>query len=131
MTTPQVTLIDMRDILLRVAQTYCPNHDDGVQITAAPLWSPQIVEASARLSRQRKGLRCNRRRQVARPRSADVTAPKTIKHPKGAAARPRTIDDDQVAAGRRTQRSLDHSSFLLTEAWLRYETGGDPIKDSL
>ena len=28
----------MRDELLRLAPTWKPNHDDGVQITAAPLW---------------------------------------------------------------------------------------------
>ena len=32
-------LIDLRDTLLRIAPTYRPNDDDGVQITAAPLWS--------------------------------------------------------------------------------------------
>lgn len=32
-------LTEMRDILLRIAPTYRPNHNDGVQITAAPLWS--------------------------------------------------------------------------------------------
>jgi hypothetical protein len=31
-------LIELRDALLRIAPTYHPNHDDGVQITAAPLW---------------------------------------------------------------------------------------------
>ena len=31
-------LIDFRDILAQIAPTYHPNHDDGVQITAAPLW---------------------------------------------------------------------------------------------
>lgn len=31
-------LADLRDILLRTAPGYKPNHDDGVQITAAPLW---------------------------------------------------------------------------------------------
>jgi hypothetical protein len=31
-------LNDLRDTLLRIAPTYQPNHDDGVQITAAPLW---------------------------------------------------------------------------------------------
>ncbi|MCL1629883.1 BREX-1 system adenine-specific DNA-methyltransferase PglX [Roseibaca sp. V10] len=31
-------LIDLRDTLLEIAPTYRPNHDDGVQITAAPLW---------------------------------------------------------------------------------------------
>jgi len=31
-------LIELRDALLRIAPTYQPNHDDGVQITAAPLW---------------------------------------------------------------------------------------------
>jgi hypothetical protein len=31
-------LIELRDTLLQIAQTYRPNHDDGVQITAAPLW---------------------------------------------------------------------------------------------
>lgn len=31
-------LTDLRDTLLRIAPTYQPNHDDGVQITAAPLW---------------------------------------------------------------------------------------------
>ena len=31
-------LVELRDILLQIAPTYCPNHDDGVQITAAPLW---------------------------------------------------------------------------------------------
>lgn len=32
-------LIALRDTLLQIAPTYRPNHDDGVQITAAPLWS--------------------------------------------------------------------------------------------
>lgn len=31
-------LTDLRDTLLMIAQTYQPNHDDGVQIAAAPLW---------------------------------------------------------------------------------------------
>lgn len=31
-------LTDLRDTLLTIAPTYQPNHDDGVQITAAPLW---------------------------------------------------------------------------------------------
>jgi hypothetical protein len=31
-------LVELRDTLLQIAPTYRPNHDDGVQITAAPLW---------------------------------------------------------------------------------------------
>jgi hypothetical protein len=31
-------LMDLRDALLKIAPTYKPNQDDGVQITAAPLW---------------------------------------------------------------------------------------------
>jgi hypothetical protein len=31
-------LIELRDTLLSLAPTYKPNHDDGVQISAAPLW---------------------------------------------------------------------------------------------
>ena len=31
-------LIELRDTLLQIAPKYRPNHDDGVQITAAPLW---------------------------------------------------------------------------------------------
>ncbi|WP_201727550.1 hypothetical protein [Acidocella sp. C78] len=31
-------LMAVRDTLLQIAPTYRPNHDDGVQITAAPLW---------------------------------------------------------------------------------------------
>lgn len=31
-------LIVLRDTLLKIAPTYSPNHDDGVQISAAPLW---------------------------------------------------------------------------------------------
>ncbi len=31
-------LADLRDTLLRIAPGYKPNHDDGVQISAAPLW---------------------------------------------------------------------------------------------
>ena len=31
-------LTELRDTLLKLAPTYKPNHDDGVQITAAPLW---------------------------------------------------------------------------------------------
>lgn len=31
-------LVELRDALLQIAPTYRPNHDDGVQITAAPLW---------------------------------------------------------------------------------------------
>lgn len=36
--TLELELIALRDTLLAIAQTYRPNHDDGVQITAAPLW---------------------------------------------------------------------------------------------
>ncbi len=31
-------LADLRDSLLEITPNYRPNHDDGVQITAAPLW---------------------------------------------------------------------------------------------
>ena len=31
-------LTDLRDTLIKIAPNYQPNHDDGVQITAAPLW---------------------------------------------------------------------------------------------
>jgi hypothetical protein len=34
----ELEIIELRDTLLAVAPTYRPNHDDGVQITAAPLW---------------------------------------------------------------------------------------------
>ncbi len=34
----ELELIELRDALLQIAPTYCPNHDDGVQIAAAPLW---------------------------------------------------------------------------------------------
>ncbi|MGD9839838.1 MAG: hypothetical protein AB7U74_18605 [Afipia sp.] len=34
----ELELIELRDTLLRIAPTYKPNHDDGVQISAAPLW---------------------------------------------------------------------------------------------
>lgn len=34
----ELELIDLRDTLLQIAATWHPNHDDGVQITAAPLW---------------------------------------------------------------------------------------------
>ncbi len=34
----ELELIDLRDTLLKLAPTYKPNHDDGVQISAAPLW---------------------------------------------------------------------------------------------
>lgn len=34
----ELELMDLRDTLLKLAPTYKPNHDDGVQITAAPLW---------------------------------------------------------------------------------------------
>lgn len=36
--TFELELIELRDTLLQIAPTYRPNHDDGVQITAAPLW---------------------------------------------------------------------------------------------
>lgn len=36
--TLETELVELRDILLQIAPTYRPNHDDGVQITAAPLW---------------------------------------------------------------------------------------------
>ncbi len=31
-------LVELRDTLLKLAPNYRPNHDDGVQISAAPLW---------------------------------------------------------------------------------------------
>jgi hypothetical protein len=34
----ELELIELRDTLLGIAQGYQPNNDDGVQITAAPLW---------------------------------------------------------------------------------------------
>ena len=34
----ELELIELRDTLLKIAPTYKPNHDDGVQITASPLW---------------------------------------------------------------------------------------------
>ena len=34
----ELELIELRDTLLQIAPTYSPNHDDGVQITGAPLW---------------------------------------------------------------------------------------------
>jgi hypothetical protein len=34
----ELELIELRDTLLKLAPPYKPNHDDGVQITAAPLW---------------------------------------------------------------------------------------------
>lgn len=36
--TFELELIELRDTLLKLAPTYKPNHDDGVQIAAAPLW---------------------------------------------------------------------------------------------
>ena len=34
----ELELIELRDTLLKLAPTYKPNHEDGVQISAAPLW---------------------------------------------------------------------------------------------
>ncbi|MCP1913384.1 hypothetical protein J2R96_005864 [Bradyrhizobium elkanii] len=34
----ELELLELRDALLQIAPTYRPSHDDGVQITAAPLW---------------------------------------------------------------------------------------------
>lgn len=34
----ELELIELRDALLKLAPTYKPSHDDGVQISAAPLW---------------------------------------------------------------------------------------------
>lgn len=39
LTTLEAELRDLRDQLQTIAPQYQPNHDDGVQITAAPLWS--------------------------------------------------------------------------------------------
>ena len=38
LTALQAELLDLRDQLQAIAPRYRPNHDDGVQITAAPLW---------------------------------------------------------------------------------------------
>jgi hypothetical protein len=35
----ELELIELRDSLLKIAPNYKPNHDDGVQISAAPLWA--------------------------------------------------------------------------------------------
>ncbi|MCA3121409.1 MAG: type II restriction endonuclease subunit M [Rhodocyclaceae bacterium] len=34
----ELELIELRDTLLKIAPTFRPSHDDGVQISAAPLW---------------------------------------------------------------------------------------------
>lgn len=36
--TLEKELVELRATILQIAPTYRPNHDDGVQITAAPLW---------------------------------------------------------------------------------------------
>lgn len=36
--TLELEVMELRDTLLKIAPNYRPNHDDGVQITAAPLW---------------------------------------------------------------------------------------------
>lgn len=36
--TLEKELLEFRDVLLGIAEKYQPNHDDGVQISAAPLW---------------------------------------------------------------------------------------------
>ena len=36
--TFDLELLELRDTLLKIAPAYKPNHDDGVQISAAPLW---------------------------------------------------------------------------------------------
>jgi hypothetical protein len=36
--TLEAELTELRETLLEIATTYRPNHDDGVQISAAPLW---------------------------------------------------------------------------------------------
>jgi hypothetical protein len=36
--TFELELFGLRDTLLQIAPTYWPNHDDGVQIAASPLW---------------------------------------------------------------------------------------------
>jgi hypothetical protein len=36
--TLEAELTDLRDMLLETAPKYHPDHDDGVQISAAPLW---------------------------------------------------------------------------------------------
>jgi len=35
----ELELVELRDALLKLAPSYKPRHDDGVQISAAPLWS--------------------------------------------------------------------------------------------
>lgn len=35
----ELELIELRDALLKLAPSYKPRHDDGVQVSAAPLWS--------------------------------------------------------------------------------------------
>ena len=34
----EAELIELRETILEIAPDFCPNHDDGVQISAAPLW---------------------------------------------------------------------------------------------
>lgn len=34
----ELEMIQLRDTLLKLASSYRPNHEDGVQVTAAPLW---------------------------------------------------------------------------------------------
>ena len=36
--TLEKELVELRETMLQIAPTYRPNHDDGVQISAAPLW---------------------------------------------------------------------------------------------
>jgi hypothetical protein len=36
--TFELEIVELRDTLLKIAPTYRPKHDDGIQISAAPLW---------------------------------------------------------------------------------------------
>ncbi len=55
----ELELIELRDTLRKIAQGYRPNHDDGVQITAAPLsplfrhkpWQKLLKDTWARLEK--------------------------------------------------------------------------------
>ena len=56
----ELELTELRDALLTIAPNYHPNHDDGVQITAAPVMAaipPQALAESAEryLDQARKG----------------------------------------------------------------------------
>ena len=109
--------------MLRIAPTYRPNHDDGVQITATPLWplfrhkpwQKTLKETWAKLENGRLQLGAPRHGLLARPRQRGVQDRQIARH----RPRPEAFVYRTATKARESPRPQESHSGMSIAAFIR------------